>query len=172
MAVIYQFLGETEALPYDAFGNVVMHKFVDVADLVLNPQKLALASAPNTPLTSFAGFVGTGSDILNVFHVPAGFIARFAGMYVELADTAPTTKISLGIGGEVAGFMLATVLTPAGLLAQTVIDDAYGTDNVCGVGFVAADTIDAVFSVATAIDAKLHFFLEGYKAFDLLGADV
>jgi hypothetical protein len=172
MAVEYQFLGEKNAIPYDAFGNVVMHTFVDVADLILHPEKLALASTPTVPLTAFAGFVGASSDILNVFHVPAGFIARFAGMYVELADTAPTTKISLGIGGETAGFMVATVLTPAGLLAHTLVDDAYGTDNVCGVGFVADDTIDAAFTVATSIDAKLHFFLEGYIAFNLLGADV
>jgi hypothetical protein len=172
MAVIYQFLGEKEAVPYDAFGNVVMHKYIDVADLILNPQKLALASTPTVPLTAFAGFAGASADILNVFHVPAGFMIRFGGMYVQTADTAPTTKISLGIGGATAALMLATVLTPAGLLAQTIVTDAYGTDTVCGKGFTAADTIDAAFTVATSIDAKLHFFLEGYKAFDLLGADV
>jgi hypothetical protein len=172
MAVEYQFLGEKNAVPYDAFGNVVMHTFVDVADLILHPEKLALASTPTVPLTAFAGFVGASSDILNVFHIPAGMIVRFAGMYVETADTAPTTTIALGIAGATGALMVATVLTPAGLLAHTIVGDAYGADNVMAKGFVAADTIDAIFATATAIDAKLHFFLEGYKAFDLLGADV
>jgi hypothetical protein len=172
MAVIYQFLGETEAIPYDSNGRVLLKKSIDVADLIANPQKLALASAPTVPLSAFTGFDGTASDVLNVFHLPAGFVHKLSGMYVEAADTAPTTKISLGIGGAVAAAMLATVLTPAGLLAHTIVTDAYGTDTVCAKGFTAADTLDAVFSVAKSIDAKLHFFVEGYKAFDLLIANV
>lgn len=167
MAVEYQFLGETNAVAYEAPGYVVLKKYIDVADLIANPQKLALASAPNTPLSSFAGFAGATSDILNVFHVPAGFVVKFAGMYVQLADTAPTTKVSIGIGGAAAAGMLATVLTPAGLLAHTIVTDAWGTDNVCGKGFSAADTIDLAFTVATSIDAKIHIFVEGYKAFDI-----
>lgn len=172
MAVEYQFLGETAAIPYDAFGYVVMKKYIDIADLIANPQKLALASAPTVPLTSFAGFVGASSDILNVFHLPAGFILELAGMYVQTADTAPTTTLALGIGGATGAAMLATVLTPAGLLAHTIVSDAYGCNNVNAKGFTAADTLDAIFAVATAIDAKIHIFCKGYKAFDLLGADV
>lgn len=167
MATEYQFLGETAAVTYDAFGYVVLKKYVDVADLIANPQKLALASAPNVPLSSFAGFAGASSDVLNLFHLPAGFVIRFGGMYVQTADTAPTTKVSLGIGGATAALMLATVLTPAGLVANTIVTDAYGTDTVCGKAFGTADTLDAAFTVATAIDAKLHFWVEGYKGFDI-----
>ena len=168
----YQFLGETNAVPYDAFGYVVMKKFVDVAELILHPEKLALAASPNTPLSSFTGFAGASGAILNVFHLPAGFVLKFCGMYVESADTAPTTTVSLGIASYAASGMLATVLTPAGLLAHTIVTDGWGCDLVNAKGFTAADTLDATFAVATSIDAKLHFFCEGYKAFDLLGADV
>jgi hypothetical protein len=172
MAVEYQFLGESAAIPYDAFGNVVMRKFIDVADLIANPGKLALTSAPTVPLTTFTGFDGTASDILNVFHLPAGFVLKVAGMYVETADTAPTTTLALGIAGATGAAMLATVLTPATLLAHTIVTDAYGCDNVVAKGFIVADTLDAIFAVAKSIDAKIHLFCEGYKAFDLLGANV
>jgi hypothetical protein len=48
----------------------------------------------------------------------------------------------------------------------------YGTNTVCAKGYAVADTIDALFSAATAISAKVHFFCEYRKAFTLLGADV
>jgi hypothetical protein len=162
----YQFLGEKNAVTYDAFGYTVMKKYVDVAILVANPQMLALASAPNTPLSSFTGFSGSAGAVLNVFHVPAGAIVTKMGLYIQAADTATTTTIALGDGDSTAGFMAAEALDGDGH-TMTIVTDAYGTDNVCGVAYEADDTLDALFAVATSIDAKLHFWAEVFKGFDI-----
>ena len=166
MATTYQFLGETNAVPYEAPGYVVLKKYIDFADLILHPEKLALASAPNVPLSSFAGFVGASSDILQVFHVPAGFVALGGGTYYQSADTATTCTIAMGDGDNTAGYQAAAALDGASL-QNTIKTDAYGTDNVVMKGYSAADTIDLLFATATAINAKIHVFLIGMKCFDI-----
>jgi hypothetical protein len=171
MAVTYQFLGETNAIAYESSGYVVMKKYIDFADLILNPQKLALASAPNTPLSAFAGFVGASSDILQVFHVPAGFHVLAGGSYIQAAATATTATFTLGDGDSTAGLQLATALD--GVSGQwTLNDDAYGGDYMTGKSYIVADTIDMLFATATPVDGKVHVWAIGFKCFDLLGADV
>lgn len=161
----YQFLGEAAAVPYDAPGYVVLKKYIDFADLVANPQKLALASTPNTPLSAFAGFVA--ADVLNVFHVPAGFVVKAAGMYIQAADTLqPTGTIAIGDGSETAGFMAAEALDGAGA-TQTILTDAYGSSNIESRVYSAADTIDLLGAVQTIVDAKIHIYVMGFKAFDI-----
>jgi hypothetical protein len=166
----YQFLGETNAVPYGAPGYVVLRKFIDFADLVSNPQKLALASAANTPLSSFAGF--EIADIINLFHVPAGFVVKAFGMYPEAIDTQEAgAKINAGDGASASGFLAVNLLT-AGVGVQTILTDAYGSTNMESRQYLVADTIDIIGSVAAIVDAKVHFYCMGFKGFDLLGADV
>jgi len=166
----YQFLGESNAIPYEAPGQtVVLRRFIDFADLILNPQKLALASAPNTPLSSFAGLAA--ADVLNVFHIPAGTIVFGMGMYAEAVDTNSTGTIALGDGTSTAGWMAATATTAAAV-TNTVVGDAYGVNNYQFKAYKAADTLDALGATATLIDAKVHIFAIVCKAFDLLGANV
>jgi hypothetical protein len=160
----YQFLGETNAIPYEAPGFVVLKKYIDFADLVLNPQKLALASAPNTPLSSFAGFAA--ADVLNVFHIPAGTIVFGMGMYAQAVDTNASGTIALGDGTQTAGWMAATATT-AGALTTTVVGDAYGSNNYNFLGYKAADTLDALGATATLISAKVHLFAIVQKCFDI-----
>lgn len=161
----FQFLGETNAVPYDAPGYVVLKKYIDFADLVLNPQKLALASAPNTPLSAFAGFVA--ADILNVFHVPAGFVVLNAGFYFQAIDTKqPTAKVQLGDAASAAGFAAAAVGT-AGTGLQTILTDGYGSSALESRVYLVADTIDIIGSVQTIVDAKMHVYAIGMKCFDI-----
>ena len=166
----YQFLGEGNAVPYDAFGYTVLRKFIDVADLVLYPQKLALASTPTVPLSAFTGFAS--GDILNVFHIPAGFVGVCGGSYIETADSTQTTAaFAIGDGGNTAGFQAAAAVDGASWQG-TLDSDAYGGATRTGYGYIVADTIDLLFSVQTMIDAAFHVYIIGCKAFDLLGADV
>jgi hypothetical protein len=167
MATVYQFMGETNSVPYDAFGYVCLKKYIDIADLILHPEKLALASAPNVPLTSFAGFVGASSDVLQLFHVPAGFVAVSAGTYYQTADSAPTASIALGDGSATAGYQTAAALNGASWQGTIGTTDAYGPAIMCGHGYAVADTIDALFATATAISAKIHFYVIGVKGFDI-----
>jgi hypothetical protein len=166
----FQFLGETNAVPYGAPGYVVLRKFIDFADLVSNPQKLALASAANTPLSSFAGMAT--ADILQIFHVPAGFVVKAAGMYIEAADTEqPTGTLNMGDGASAAGFMVAEALDGVGA-TQTILTDAYGSTNMESRIYTVADTIDMVCATQAIVDAKIHVYAMGFLAFNLLGADV
>lgn len=161
----YQFLGETNAVPYDAPGYVVLKKYIDFADLVSNPQKLALASAPLVPLSSFAGF--EAADVLQVFHVPAGFVAFNAGYYPQTIDTVQAgAKIHGGDGDSAAGFFAANLLT-SGTGIQTILTDAYGSSNMESRVYLVADTIDIIGSVATIVDAKVHVYAVGFKCFDI-----
>lgn len=160
----YQFLGEDSAVTYEAPGFTTLKKYVDFADLVLNPQKLALASAPNTPLSSFAGLAA--ADVLQLFHIPAGTIVSGMGMYCQTIDSNGTAKLSLGTGASAAGWMAAT-LTTASAVTTTVVGDAYGSDNYNFVAYKTADTLDATGSVATLISAKIHFFALVERCFDI-----
>jgi len=166
MATEYQFLGETNAIPYNAFGFAVLQKRVDVPDLIANPGKLALASAPTVPLTSFTSFDGTASDILNVFHVPAGFMAITGGMRIATAGTASVTG-ELGIGGNTAALMATS--TDFDQAAETVIStitgDAWSGEAVNGNVFAAADTIDILFAGAADILGVYDFFVVGCKVY-------
>ena len=166
----YQFFGEGNAVPYGAPGYVVLKKFIDFADLVSNPQKLALASAPTAPLSSFAGLAI--ADILQIFHVPAGFVVKAFGMYPETIDTVQAgAKLNAGDGDSASGYMAVNLLTDT-VGIQTILTDAYGSTNMESRQYLVADTIDIVGSVAAIVDAKVHFYCMGFKGFDLLGADV
>jgi hypothetical protein len=167
MAVTYQFIGETNSVPYDAFGHVCLKKYIDMADLILHPEKLALASAPNVPLTSFAGFLGASSDILQLFHVPAGFHGLCGGSYIQAADTNTSATIALGDGDNTAGYTTAAALDGVSFQGTIGTTDAYGPAVQFGKGYKVADTIDILFGVATPIDAKVHFYIMGRKAFDI-----
>jgi hypothetical protein len=170
MATTYQFKGETNAVPYGAPGYVVLKKFIDFADLVLNPQKLALASLPNVGLSTFAGMAS--GDTIQLFHIPAGFVVKAFGMYPETIDTVQAgAKLAAGDGAQTAGFMAANLLTDT-VGIQTILTDAYGSSSLESRQYLVADTIDILSSVAAIVDAKVHFYCMGFQAFDLLGADV
>jgi hypothetical protein len=170
MATVYQFNGEKPTFVYTpSAGVVVMRKFIDIAQLVLHPEMLSLASLPMVGLSTFAGFAS--GDTLEVFQIPAGSFVRIAGTYYETVDENTDAAIEMGDGNDTNGFQAAAVLDGASLQFTTVAL-GYGTNNVCGIGYKVADTIDALFSANTALSARIHFFAEYRKAFTLLGADV
>lgn len=166
----YQFLGETNAVPYGVHGHVVLRRYIDLAVLVLNPQMLALASAPTVPLSSFAGIAT--ADVLQIFHVPAGFVVKAAGMYIQAADTVqPTGTLTIGDGSSTAGYMVAEAMDGAGA-TQTILTDAYGSTNMESRIYTADDTIDMLGATQALVNAKFHVWVMGFLGFNLLGADV
>lgn len=166
MATEYQFKGESNAIAYDAFGFTSLKKRIDIPDLILNPGKLATAAAPTVGLTSFTSFDGTASDILNVFHVPAGFMVISGGVRIATAGTASTT-CELGIGGNTAALMKTS--TPLDAAADTIVntlnDEAFGGDYMQGYTFAAADTIDLLFAGAADIIGIYDVFCVGFMVY-------
>ena len=167
MAVEYQYKGMGNSLPYDAFGFAVLRRRVNVPALIATDfGKLALASAPTVGLTSFAGFVGTSSDILNLFHIPAGTMVISGGMRIVTSGTASVTG-EMGIGGNTAALMVTgtNFNDSADVVVSTLNDDAWGGDNVQGYVFNAADTIDCLFAGATDILGVYDFFVVCHKVY-------
>jgi hypothetical protein len=165
MATTYCFKGHGSALPYDAFGHAVLKRRVNIASLIATDfGKLALASAPTVGLTSFTGFDGTASDVLQVFNIPAGTVVRVMGVRIHAAGTTSLTG-ALGTGASTAGFGAAFSLAGAQNTKQiTLVTDAYGPDNVSGVVYTAADTLDVLFAGAAGITGTFDVWAECYKA--------
>ena len=154
MATTYTFKGMANQIPYDAFGFAVLKKNINIGELVASGYgKLALASAPTVGLTSFSGFAGASSDVLQVFGIPAGTLVTGMGIRISSADTNAATA-ALGDGNNTAGWGAAKAINATGNQI-TLKNDAYGPDNVSGVLYTAADTLDILFASATAIDAVL-----------------
>jgi len=167
MAVEYQYKGMGNSLPYDAFGHAVLRRRVNVPALIATDfGKLALASAPTVGLTSFAGFAGGSSDILNLFHIPAGTMVMSAGLRVVTSGTSSTTG-EIGDGSNTAGFMATS--TPLDAAADTTVstlnDDTYGGDYMQGIVYTAADTIDLLFAGATDILGVYDVFAVCHKVY-------
>lgn len=154
MATTYCYKGQASQIPYDAFGFAVLKQNIDIGALVATDfGKIALASAPTVGLTSFAGFAGASSDVFQVFKIPAGSLVTGMGIVITSADTNGASA-ALGDGSETAGYGAAKAINALGNQI-TLKTDAYGPDNVSGVLYTAADTLDILFSAATAIDAVL-----------------
>ena len=167
MATEYQYKGMGNSLPYDAFGHAVLRRRVNSPALIATDfGKLALASAPTVGLTSFTGFAGGSSDILNVFHVPAGTMVISGGVRIVTAGTASLTA-ELGIGGNTAALMATS--TPLDAAVNTVVntlnDDAFGGDYMQGYTFNAADTIDLLFAASTDILGVYDVFVHCVRVY-------
>ena len=157
----YIFKGMGNALAYDAPGMSVLTQRVDFADLVANPGKLALASAPTVGLTSFAGLDGTAGDVLQVFALPAGTLITQMGLSVYTADSL-TGTIALGDGTSTAGWGAAKILN-AVASQITLVGDAFGPDNTSGKFYVAEDTLDMLSATALIEEAVVDVWAIAFK---------
>ena len=99
----YCFVGESadnNGIPYGEFGAGVYRRRVDLPYLIAHPEKLALATAPNSPLTSFSGFVQ--NDVLELFQVPIGYLPMLAAVRVNTVEGA-TAAAEIGISDDFVG---------------------------------------------------------------------
>jgi len=159
----YTFKGMGNALAYDAPGMSVLKKRIDFADLIANPGKVALASAPTIGLTSFAGLAA--ADVFQLFALPAGTLVTQMGLSVVTADSLAGT-IALGDGASTAGFGAAKAVN-AVASQITLVADAFGANNVMGKFYAAEDTLDALGAVATITEAVIDFWAVVCKVNDV-----
>jgi hypothetical protein len=140
MATTYQFLGESSGLHYTHSQG----------------GKLALASAPNTPLSSFAFLDGSEADILQIFHCPAKTYVVGMGLSITTASALAQTW-ALGTGVSAAGFGAAKAINATGV-QTTLNDDAYGGDYMTGWYLASADTLDVTSATADSVDGVVDVF--------------
>ena len=153
MATNYTYKGMGAALAYEAPGFTVLQKRVDFADMVANPEQVALVSAPTKGLTSFLGLAGASSDVFQVFKLPAGCLVTQMGLSVVTADSL-TGTIALGDGASTAGWGAAKILN-AVASQITLVADAFGANNVMGKFYVASDTLDLLSATALIAEAVI-----------------
>lgn len=94
----YHFYKQGYDIAFDNFGMATLKKHLDVPAIIASGvagySPLAVGGV-RTALPSATGFVG-GTDILNLFRLPAGFLVLDGGMKITTAGNA-TTTIDLGI---------------------------------------------------------------------------
>jgi len=89
----YHYYKEGYAVPYDAFGNVLLKRHLDVpalrADSIINNSPLAVSGARTLlPATGFAI-----NDYLQIWRVPAGTMILGGGMRVSTAGASTTIAV-------------------------------------------------------------------------------
>jgi len=145
-------LGESTP-KWDAHGKeIVLKRVMNAAALI----------AADTTLTANAKI--TAADVIQAINVPAGFVATGAAVKVTTAGTAGNT-IDVGVaaaytGGNTDGFIdgadIVTLAAP-----MTLVGDGYGPDNVTGLYFATATTIDVIY-VADEIIGEFTLYVKGF----------
>ena len=156
---VYTFKGRAASLVYESPGMSVIKTRLDLPDLIANPDKVALASAPTVGLTAFAGLAA--ADTFQLFQIPAGTLVKSMGMSIVTAETL-AAKIELGDGSSTAGFGAAKLINSVASQI-TLVGDAFGPDNTTGKFYVAADTLDALTSDQVSVAAVIDFWAEVLK---------
>lgn len=155
----YTLKGRTNALAYQAPGMSVLQLRLDLPDLIANPDKVALSSAPTVGLTSFSGLAV--ADVFQLFQIPAGTLVKSMGMSIVTAETLAAT-IALGDGTSTAGFGAAKATNAVGSQI-TLVGDAFGPNNTTGKFYVSADTLDALVAAQAMEAAVIDFWAEVLK---------
>ena len=160
----FAFSGQGAAIPYSEPGAAILRKRINVPDLITYG---GLDSA--VPAAGFGA-----ADILQVFNVPAGFVARSAGIRLVTAEGAACT-VDLGVstaaqihptGADANGLLDDVDLNAtAGAVEITSVADTMGANTLMGVVFVTDGTIDLLFNSATTNLTVFDIWVDGFMAF-------
>jgi hypothetical protein len=159
----YCFKNRGAALPYEAPMQTVLRRKVDLPDLVSNPEKLALASAPTVGLTSFTGFVQ--NDVLELWEVPQGTVVKNFGTYVSTAEGA-TAAATIGVvsdsqtsqeAADTDCFMASVDLNTTGYEFEPASDIDASPDNVAIDVYITDGSIDMTFTTDDTYAAAIFW---------------
>ncbi len=81
----YHYYKEGYAVPYDAFGNVLLTRHLDVPALIAETDRSSLAISDERTLLPSTGFAA--ADILQLWRVPAGVLLLGGAMRVTTAGS-------------------------------------------------------------------------------------
>lgn len=159
----YCFTNRGAALPYEAPFHGVLRRKVDLPDLVLNPGKLATASAPTVGLTSFSGFVQ--NDILELWEVPQGTKLVGIGTYVATAEGA-TAAATIGVisatqtselASDADAYMGSVDLNTTGYEDECKLDVDATPDNILSALYITDGSIDMTFTTNDTYAAAIFW---------------
>ena len=169
----YHFYKGGYAVPYDAFGMVVLKKKVDI------PALIASGVAGYSPLAVSGVKTALGSigfdtaDILEVFRVPAGFHVLGGGVRVTTVGDGTTSTIDVGVttaAQTINGASAAYWLDDASLASATtlIFNGSTGATYTSFLQdcFIASGTIDILFNATDDEGAAIFdIWVYGAKAF-------
>lgn len=175
MATTYHYYKQAYAVPYDAFGNVLLRKHLDVPAIIASGaagySPLAVSEV-RTALPS-TGFAAT--DILQLWRLPAGVMLLGGGLRVTTLGGA--TTIDVGHASEnthsgsaaVDRWLDAAVTTATGYFN---FDEALGTVWAAADGVFPTQTlsigdmsVDITFNTAAEKLLIGDFWMWGYKVY-------
>lgn len=149
----YCYANRAAALPFTGGeGITILKRNVDLPALVATDYyKLANASTPTVPLTSFSGFVQ--NDILELWEVPAGTMIMDCGVRVTTTEGA-TAAATIGVNSATQTTQLASdadcFMASVDLNTEATEDEAIvdidGTVEGFREVYVTAGSIDITFT--------------------------
>jgi len=176
MATTYHYYKEGYAVPYDAFGNILLKRHLDVPALIasgaLGYSPLAVAGV-RTALPS-TGFAAT--DILQIWRVPAGVLLVGGAMRVTTLGTATTIDVghasataTMVTTAEHDRWVTEAVTTAVGYFnfdcedgdEWVAYDGNYGVKTLS----IANLSIDVTFNTAAESTLIADFWMFGYKVY-------
>ncbi len=174
MATTYNYYKEGYAVPYDAFGYVLLRRHLDVPALIAESQNSSLEVSSVRTLLPSTGFAST--DILNIWRVPAGVLLLGGGVRVTTLGTA--TSIDVGHASATATMVTtaehdrwatAIASTATGYFNFDAEDGnewvAYDSDYGIRTLSIANLSIDVTFNGAAESTLIADFFMWGYKVY-------
>jgi hypothetical protein len=170
----YHYYKEGYQVPYDAAGNVLLRRKLDVPALIAESEKSSLAVSGDRTLLPSTGFAI--ADILQIWRVPAGIMLIGGGVRVSTAGSA--TSIDVGHASGTATMVetgesnrwLTTCLTAATGYFNFDCEDgdewvAYDGNYGVRTLSIANLSIDVTFNTVAETTLIADFWMWGYKVY-------
>ena len=111
------------------------------------------------PTMAANGYIAA-NDIIQLLHVPAGFVVDWAVLRIITPGTATVTaEIGLAGGAELIGSTPVSLAAAAGTCYKTVEADSYDLGHI----FTANDTIDMQVLIANLAVGEFELFVSGHQ---------
>lgn len=169
----YHYFSEGYAVPYDAFGHVILKRHLDVPALIAQSDYSKLAVSNVRTLLPATGFAI--NDILQIWRVPAGITLLGGGVKVTTAGAATTIAVGVTTSAQVAGGVLFDCWANAIPVPTT---NEYNFDTEDGNVWACEDTkhpLQTLYITNGTVDVKFltvaettliaDFWMWGYKVF-------
>ena len=170
----YNFYKEGYSVPYDAFGNVLLRRHLDVPALIAEVERSSLEVSSVRTLLPSTGFAAT--DILQIFRVPAGVLLMGGGIRVTTAGSA--TSVDVGHASATATMLETAEVARWGTTILTAATGYFKFDTLDGNDWAAVTTvqplqtlsianlsIDVTFNTAAETTMIADFWMFGYKVY-------
>ena len=175
MATTYHYYKQAYQVPYDAIGNVLLRKHLDVPAIIASgvagysPLAVSEVKTP-LPATGFAS-----GDILQLWRLPAGVVLLGGGCRVTTAGGATTIDVGHASGNTHGGAGVADRWLDAAVTTATGyfnFDEALGTVWAAATGVFPTQTlsignmsVDITFNDAAEKLLIADFWMWGYKVY-------